>query len=360
MEMEQIKGLVDCRTVIEADLGKPANHNPKYHMYKCPLHKEYKGYSFAVYREGWTCFGACNQSGDVFSYLKERHGLSLPEAARYLVETFHLPEYLLGSSRRPTALRPVFVQPEPPPQVKDEPPPGEWQQHARRLVKQAQQWLWGTGGERALHYLRTQRGFTRYMISNARLGYVPAESPAEYKYGRVLYPDWQVDGRVVRIPCGIVIPHFSDGSLWAVRVRRPPGVEGSKYMGVRGGRKALYWSDNLYPGMPVMMVEGEFDAICLDIAAFNLVCPVALASASNKHLNCRWTAKLMSAPSILIRMDADRAGQGAVAQLLSAFATARQVRIPDYKDVNDFMLGAGREAVRAWVQEVVSCLEQAS
>lgn len=342
---------VDCRDVVEAVLGKPKSRSADTYIYKCPFHQD-KTPSFAVYKDGWTCFGSCHESGNAIKFLEKFHGWYWKDAAVHLVQTYNLDPALLGKdakqmrSRRPLP-RPAARTAAP---AATEPPAREWQQYARKLVDMAVDTLWSPAGEKARHYLRATRGFTQFMIKNARLGYIPAEKPDDYTYGRVLFPDWMHEGKPVRAHCGITVPHFADKQLWAVRVRRPPGIEGAKYMGIRGGTKALYWVDNVHPGMPVIITEGEFDALCLDSSAFNLVCPVALASASNKHIDNRWLAKLMTAPVVLARLDADGAGESASATLRQLNIKSVQVPAP-YKDVNEFYLGAGREAVKVWVEE---------
>lgn len=46
IDTEQIKQNIDCRNLIERDLGKPKYCTHKYSTYKCPPHHEEKGYSF--------------------------------------------------------------------------------------------------------------------------------------------------------------------------------------------------------------------------------------------------------------------------------------------------------------------------
>lgn len=356
IQRKEIAEKVDCRDVVQADMGKPKAKTAKTLMYQCPFHGEHKGVSLAVYADGWKCFGKCSTGGDVVSWLERRRGLSWQEACRYLVDTYHLDRSLLGETsmrhRRPA--RPV-IQRRPEPAVEPSEPPGqEWQFYARLLVDQAQKCLWSKDGSRALAYLMGTRGLNQTTIKIAHLGYIPADKADDYTYGRLLYPEWQLDGKPVRAHCGIVIPHFADGQLWAVRIRRPPGIEGAKYMGIRGGSKALYWVDEIMPGYPIIIVEGEFDCLVIEQCAFEEIAPVAIASASNKHINPRWLDKLISAPVILSRMDGDGAGAAADSVLRQLSARIRPVQVPDgFKDVNELLLGCGPEAVRQWI---VSCL----
>ena len=334
-----IKARIDLRDFIEGDLGKPKGRSSRYNMYPCPLHHERKGTSLTVWADGWKCWGACNTGGDLFAWLKAYRDLDFGEALRYL-----------GGNTMP-APRARQTYPLNPPEL-SEPPSAEWQSYARHLVELSEEILWSTEGVKALIYLK-QRGFPEGVIRRAHLGYNPAIVAQHYQYGRVLLPNWQVDGKQVRVACGITIPHFAEGHLWQVRIRRPPGVKGAKYMGIRGGSKALYGVDDVCAGVPVMIVEGEFDQMVLDYCCrYGDLRPVALASASNKNINPRWFPHLIGATRILARMDNDAAGKGAL-EGLGRITPIRRVDVPLGKDVNDFYLARGAEKVREWVLEVV-------
>jgi DNA primase len=347
-DAEQIKNLMNCRDVVERDIGAPKHHGSKYSMYRCPLHSETKGYSLAVYDDHWQCYGKCNTGGDVIQWTMAFRHLSFNEAC------IELGGQLTNTmSHRP---RTFTDAPEPP----SEPPPAEWQMFAHEVVGVAEQLLWSPDGKRAMDYLKDQRGLTRAAIKDARLGYIPALTDNDYKYGRVIFPNWlKEDGKPVRIACGIVMPHFASDALWAVRVRRPPGVEGSKYMGVSGGSKVVYRIDQVLPRCPVVITEGEFDALVLDQAAGyigSMVQAVALCSASNKHIHSRWLEHLVTAPVILARLDNDAAGERAAEVLKALSGRVRSIQVPaPHKDITDFYMADGMIAVRNWIEEQVTC-----
>jgi len=348
MDLAAIKSQIDLRVLVESELGKPAARSGKTSMYKCPFHGEVKGHSLAVYADGWKCFGACQASGDVFDWVKKRQGFQTnTEALAYLGYT---PD---GIQRR------KIVRHQPKPQTLEAatPPSERWQFFGETLVQWAEENLWGDIGAGALRYLKEQRGLSRLAIRSARLGYIPPEKPEDYQYGRVFDPDWQIDEKPVRMHCGITIPHYAAGQLWAIRIRRPPGIEGAKYMGIRGGSKALYWFDQLEPRLPILLVEGEFDALVAWQEAgpgcLVEVCPLALASASNKQLAPNWLAGLITAPLIYSRMDADGAGSKANEALQHLSARIRPVAVPEgYKDITEMHLG-GAGLVRSWVSDLL-------
>ncbi|HEY70082.1 MAG TPA: DNA primase [Anaerolineae bacterium] len=54
----------------------------------CPFHPNTRTPAFVVFPESgtWRCFGACNEGGDVFSFLMKKEGWDFPETLRYLAE----------------------------------------------------------------------------------------------------------------------------------------------------------------------------------------------------------------------------------------------------------------------------------
>lgn len=343
-DLETIKAQHDLRSIAASELGKSRVSTARYDVYRCPFHNEHHGYSLQVWADGFKCYGAkCGVTGDVITWHELRYHMSKAEAIRFL-RGDQIPGVKSKRRPAPAPARPVFLS---------EPPPAEWQRVARAVVDFADEQLWETApGERALEYLNA-RGITDYTIQAAQLGYIPARDDRERTYGRVLFDDWRKpDGKPVRVACGIVIPHFADGHLWALRVRRAVGDP--KYMGVAGGSKALYWSDTIQPGLPVLVVEGEFDALIAWQCAADLVSPVAIASASNADVNPYWFPKLMSAPRILARFDDDAAGGKYLPRLAALSACVVPCQVPHGKDVNEFYVLSEyhRDPIRRWLMEV--------
>ncbi len=54
----------------------------------CPFHPNTRTPAFVVFPETgtWRCFGACNEGGDIFSFMMKKEGWDFPEALRYLAE----------------------------------------------------------------------------------------------------------------------------------------------------------------------------------------------------------------------------------------------------------------------------------
>ena len=328
IDVDTLKRKLDCRTVVEHDLGKPKYRTHDYSTFKCPFHQERKGYSLVVYAAYWRCFGKCGVGGDVIGWMQRYHELSFQQACEVLAAG-DLPY----KSER-------INQSEPEPESHSEPPDEKWQKVARQIAEQAADRLWQSEGRRALDYLKTKRGLSEGIIAAARLGYIPGK-PTEWN---------EVEG--VKVPCGIAIPWYGDGALWSIKVRRAAGEQ--RYQQVSGGniRGCLYLVEHIQPGLPLLVTEGEFDALTAWQISWGNVSVASIGSASNRHINLRWYGKLLAAPRLLICMDADAAGEEAAAEIMTISHAVKRVQVPVGKDMNEFYLRAGPQVVGEWLATV--------
>jgi len=344
MDTDYIRKNINLRELIRQDLGKPKFSTAKSDSYCCPLHNETKGNSLVVYDDHWKCYGKCSCTGDVIEWVIRKWGKTFLEACA-----------LLGGSNesvwRERPQRRVIEEVE----SQSTPPTEDWQLNSLQIVEYAESMLWGRNGKRALDYLLNSRGLTRSTIKEHRLGYIPGAAD-QWRYD--IIPGWTDDRGNVPVACGITIPHLANGHLWAVRVRRAADIIG-KYHGIRGGSKALYNADSVIPGSILFITEGEFDALLIDQHSFdhdlnNPVCAVSLASASNYRINRYWYPKLIGAPMIAARLDADAAGDKALTQLQTLSPVFRPCQVPVGKDVTDFYLLHGAGELKRWIDNVVN------
>jgi DNA primase len=268
----------------------------------------------------------CERAGDDIDLLRELKGLSFREAAAAVGQAAdHIrPE---GSQRK--RLRDAL-----------HPPTPAWQAKAEVVAIAAAAALWQPGGRRALDYLR-RRGLADDTIRAARLGYVAKDLytvPGEWGL-----PE---DHRNVWVPRGVVIPWRACGSTWRVNVRRPVGEP--KYCGPAGAASALYGADGLRRGLPVVLVEGEFDALAVAQEVGDLVCTVATGSTHGAR-HPRWKRLLATAPVVLIAFDEDEAGGSAARHWLDALPRSRRL-VPAGDPAG--MLESGCD-LRNWVQEAL-------
>ncbi len=310
-DIRQIKENYDLRRLVEQDLGQPPVRSGRASLYKCPFHNEQKGYSLAVWQDGYRCFGACDISGDLFDWLMNYRRLSFPDALAALGEQPHTPQRIQ---------QPIHT-------IASEPPSSAWQESARQVVNIAEETLWSSAGEPALTYLLEQRGLTTATIRKARLGYIPGD-----------FRDWrEIAG--LNVPCGICIPWFAVDELWAVKVRRGCGLP--KYVQIAGGSThGLYNADALYQHTTALFCEGEFDALLVAQEAGELVAPVTLGSAATR-LTARWYGMLVGHRTIFVSYDRDDAGKRGMERLLKLSPRFCELPVPCGKDISDFYLNGG-------------------
>lgn len=328
IDVDAVKRSVDCRQMVERDLGKPKSRTQDYSTFKCPFHQERKGFSLVVYADYWRCFGKCGMGGDVINWVMRYHRLSFQLACDWLA---------VGDV--PQTGEPVS-HPDPGPQPRSEPPDVAWQKVARSIAAEAKERLWGREGTRALHYLTIGRGLSEMIIEAACLGYIPGRST-----------EWQeIDG--LKVPCGIAIPWYADGAIWGIKVRRALGEQ--RYQQVSGGnlKGCLYLADQIQPGLPLVIAEGEFDALTAWQLGWGKVSVASIGSASNQLINLRWYGKLLAAPQLLVCMDSDKAGERAALEIATLSRAVTRVQVPMGKDMNEFYLRVGQCLSGEWLKKV--------
>jgi hypothetical protein len=214
---------------------------------------------------------------------------------------------------------------------------------AEALVTDAAALLWTAEGADALAYLTgPERCLTVETVRRARLGWVPAGTPGV---------PWKAPG--------VVIPWFSGGRLALVKVRPPdewrdgyrkrfPGRRPPpKYLQVFQdlARRLCYpGPEAVRPGRPLIVVEGEFDALCLGDALGGPAAVVTLGSASERPTPAA-LGRMLSAAPWYIATDRDGAGDGSIDRWP---ARARRVRPPaPFKDWTEAKAG-GVDLARWW------------
>ena len=284
--------------------------------WSCPLgiHEDHNP-SFCIEpgKAWWKCFG-CGESGDAASLVMRLESMTFPEALTYLTGG--------PTCAKPRAARkaPVIPLPKPPPE-----PSGMPEGAALALVESAAARLWTPEGAEALAYLTgPKRCLTPESIRAARLGWTPRADGVPWK------------------PPGIVIPWFVGDRLALVKVR--PEERWRETFSAKKGppryleafrdpaRLVCYPSPaTVRPGYPLVVVEGEFDAMVLGEALAALAAVVTLGSAS-AELSPTILAQFVTAAPWYVALDNDPAGVLAAAKW-QEYGRARPVRLPPrYKD----------------------------
>lgn len=281
----------------------------------------------------------CGRSGDAIQYLRDREGLSYREACERLGL-----EAKAADQQRPARISPV------PEHL--ELPSTAWQAAGWQFVQASMTHLHAAEGAKALAWLQ-RRSLDLATIRHASLGYNPLDQYQDCtQWGLPAKHSQTGQPQAVWLPRGIVIPWTINDQLWRVNIRRPVGEP--KYVGPAGWKSALYivdqfgavsGSNNAHP-RPIMLVEGELDALTVYQHASDLIAAVATGSTSGaRHL--KWIAWLAAAPLVLIAYDADEPGEQAAAYWLEVLPNAKRWR-PFWQDANA-MAQEGAD-LRAWVE----------
>jgi DNA primase len=321
---------IDLITLIEHDLGQ-GHKSGRWMRFHCPFpgHKHGdRNPSLAVSNgDGnrgpvWKCF-ACGLQGDPAKWVMEYRHVSYPDALRYL----QIPVTPAADRRRL----------EPPVQQPDHPPGETWQARALQLVQRAELCLWSDQGAEALAWLHA-RGLKNDTIRAARLGYIPRrfEEPA----GRWGTPN--DDPRPIYLYQSILIPGIVAGKAWYLKMRT---IKPKDFPQVRGSRSsALYLADHIQADRPLVICEGEFDALLLQQEIGDLASVVTLGGSQNPLNLTTWGLYLLRPSSIIRAYDMDQSGTRAD-QKLAWIHNSQRLKIPQLregdKDITDFHKSGG-------------------
>jgi DNA primase len=314
----------------------------------------------------YWCRG-CGKRGDAIDYLRDHDGLTYRQATRFLKgETGDepapapAPTSIPAQSQRQAATQarqtPGKGQPSrqskpfkpAQPREPDGSPPFPWQLTAIVVCHAGMKCLWSEEGKVALDYLRS-RGLRDETIKQANLGYLPRDAyhkPEEWAFASNDRPVW--------LPAGILIPWYWYKHMWAVRIRSLAARASHRYILVRGSANTLYGGHAIHPGKPVVLVEGELDALTIWQEASDLALPVANGSTAGARTTAS-IARLARANLILLAFDADAAGEQAAAWWQSRLPTARRWQ-PCWKDPNAML--QSKADVRAWVEQGITYLQE--
>ncbi len=328
-----IRDRLDMAQVATALLGPaPGRHGERGRRlwWPCPFHED-KNPSFVIDpgKPGWKCWG-CGEHGDAPALVMQLKGVGFPEAVRILAELAGI----ATPSGKPARPRPPAARPAKAPEKPPEEPSGLPLADALALVQDASERIWTPSGSTALEYLRRDRGLTEATIRQARLGWVRS----------VMIP--KADGVGFFKASGVTIPWHDAGRLTLVKIRQPEGRE-PRYVQAFADCPTLFPSmSSIRPGVPLVIVEGELDALLLGQELGELAAVITTGSASNGPSGRILTAALAS-PRWFAAHDADPAGDKAAALWP---ARAIRVRPPAGKDWTDAHR-AGVNLRRWWVEE---------
>jgi len=309
LDWPAIKDRIDLAAVATKLLCSPGKWQGRYLLFLCPFHDDHHP-SFQVDpdRQQWRCW-SCGIHGDAPELVMKLQGVAFPEAARIAAE---LSGIVAASGRSPRPRQPASPTASKPASPPPKEPSGLPVDGASTLVTEAARCLWLPEGTEALAYLHS-RCLTDETIHGARLGWTPG----------VIIPTREGD-RCYQAR-GVVIPWFDGHHLALVKIRQPGGRK-PKYVEAFRDRPALYpGREAIRQGRPLVIPEGEFDALLLGQELRDRAAVVTTGSASVLPDTGSRQAMWAAAPWFLA-LDADPPGDKAASGWP---ARAIRVRPPD-------------------------------
>jgi len=162
----------------------------------------------------------------------------------------------------------------------------------------------------------------------------------------------------------VAFPYFRNGAFISAKYR---SIESKDFTQDSGGAQDFFGIDNVNPLLPVVIVEGEIDALTLIECGMENVLSVPsgapmkvtdgkIDASEDKRFAFVWNAFdiLKSVPYVTIATDTDTAGQ-ALAEELARRIGKDKCRIAefDYKDLNEAFLDKGKD----FVQNIIDTAE---
>ncbi|WP_165249798.1 CHC2 zinc finger domain-containing protein [Paludisphaera soli] len=307
-----LKDRIDLEAVAVALLGEPPGRKGGGRLWwSCPFHPD-RNPSFVVDpdRGRWKCWG-CGEHGDAAALVMKLDGSTFPAAVRRVVELCGLATWE-ASPHTPIVPRPVKAPDRP-----QERPSGLSPADALALVEDAAERLWSPNGVEAIVYLRG-RGLNDETIRAARLGFVEsARVPTK-------------DGVRSYRASGIVLPWFDGERLALVKIRQLKGARPKYVEAFRDRPRIFPGPEAIQTGLPLIVVEGEFDCLLMAQQLHDVAGVVTLGSAASR-LDEDVRRAVKSCRSLFTAHDADNAGD-----MAAECWPSRAVRVRPPEGCNDW------------------------
>ena len=312
--------------------------------------------------------GSSGYTGDLYSVIQDVHALSFSEALEWIAtecgmsgDTARLHGdgvSTSGLSNKAT----IEVEPTTPGHKDDANRSGPSESPSNRVatLDDVQEWHNRLMGEEpeakaARTYLIEKRGLSQSTIRTARIGLA-------YKRGRRqgIFIDWWIvipairraeeTGDNIEV---VAIKGFAFDPETTEWLRDPTA---GRKIPRNAGSGLCDWV--YFPDSPVLVCEGELDALCAHSHDFNAVTGTNGASTFKPEW-AAYIAELIPAidHGVIVCFDADEAGRKgaskAAAMLAEAGLAVRIAELPDGHDVNDVLLSDGPEALANYIEEAI-------
>jgi hypothetical protein len=217
---------------------------------------------------------------------------------------------------------------------------------ASKLVTMTKMNLWENQDLPVWDKLR-QRGLSDQTIENAVLGWISRDRwDIRAKCGLPTELNENNRPKKLWIPEGLLIPIYNADQkivrLWCRRFIK----EGPKYYCFPGSSMKIFTLGTA--GRPIVIVESDLDAWLINQQAGDIVTAASLGS-SGKKPDSEFCAYLITAPKILVALDADPAGKKAARWWTDNFPNACYWPVPWSKDPGD-AFGTASGVIKMWIQ----------
>ena len=169
-------------------------------------------------------------------------------------------------------------------------------------------------------------------------------------------------GRLNKKAPAIGFPYYKDGKLTSAKYR---AIESKEFTQDQGGAQDFFGLDKVDPTKPLIIVEGEMDALAAYEAGIPNVVSVPagapmkvkdgrIDASEDARFSFVWNSfdLLKSVPHVVIATDTDSAGQALAEELARRIGKerCRLATLPE-KDINDLFLKDGAEAVKVALEK---------
>ena len=300
----------------------------------CPFHPNKRTPAFAVFPDSgtWRCFGACNEGGDIFSFLMKKEGWDFSEALTYLAERAGV---------------------ELVPQTAEQEAEDESRQRLYELLDAAvaffrHQLLSTAAGRPALAYLR-DRGISDATLETFEIGYAPESWDVIMKHliGRGFQEQDLVDAGVVsERDSGGLFDRFRHRVMFPIRdVRGRMAGFGARVLDpeavpkyLNSPQTSIFDKGRLLYGLDksrqeirkldqAVIVEGYMDVIGLHQAGFrNAVSPMGTALTENQLRLLKRYSRRIARAIVQARRDGPVQRTGQLAEIVTRAVPKRPGR----------------------------------
>jgi hypothetical protein len=352
LDWHAIRDRIDMAAVATNLLGPAAKRSGRRLLWHCPFHDD-RDPSFQVDPEKgrWKCW-PCDLGGDAPALVMQLQGVRFPEAVRIILGVGG-GEWGVGRDDRssPASRRPPrpgrrweakgngrsgsSCSPLPTPHSPLD--SGLAPPEAVALVEDSAARLWTPEGSAAREYLFRARGLTEETLRRHRLGWTPRATLPNADHTRY----WRASG--------VTIPWFDEANrLSLVKIRQPDGSR-LRYTEAFRDRPGIYpGRGSIGYGRPLILVEGEFEALLLGQELADLASVITTGNWSSRPTP-ESEERANSCWPVYAAHDADDSGDKAAAALPGR---SIRVRPPAGKDWTE-ALHRGVGLRRWWLENVL-------